>query len=52
VVAQDEVTSKKVITFPSVSDGNLYINKLIYKGSKVETIEHLPIDGGNAWGQF
>ena len=52
VVAQDEVTSKKVIIFPSISDGNLYINKLIYKGSKVETIEHLPIDGGNAWGQF
>lgn len=52
VVCLDETTSKKVVTFPSVTDGTYYINKLIYTGSVVETIEHLPIDGGNAWGEF
>lgn len=52
VVCLDETTSKKVVVYSSVTDGVYYINKLIYSGLTVETIEHLPVDGGNAWGEF
>ena len=52
VVCLDETTSKKVVIYSSVNGGTYYINKLIYHGTAIETIEHLPVDGGNAWGEF
>lgn len=52
VVCLDELTSKKVVTFPSVTGGLYQINKITYNGSSVETVEELPIDGRPTWGNF
>ena len=51
VVRYDEITSKKVILFPSVLNGDYYINKLIYDNYTVESIDKLPV-GGIDWGEF
>ena len=52
VVCIDTVTSKKVIVFPSVEDGEYLINKITYNGSTVETVEKLALGGGSTWGDF